>query len=76
MKTQKIENAKKYENAKKKRKRKKAKTHKKEDAQERISIGALYKSLQIMNISFIYKKIFRLPLEISIQHIILMFNKK
>ena len=56
---------KKNENAKKKRKRKKrkkkrkckkkTKTHKNEDAKERISIGALYKSLQIMNSSFIYK---------------------
>ena len=52
-KTQKNENAK---NAKKKRKRKKTKTHKNEDAKERISIGALYKSLQIINSSFIYKQ--------------------
>ena len=46
---------KKNENAKK-RKRKKTKTHKNEDAKERISIGALYKSLQIINSSFIYKE--------------------
>ena len=43
----------KNENAKKKRKRKKKKN---EDAKERISIGALYKSLQNINSSFIYRK--------------------
>ena len=37
-------------------KKKKTKTHKNEDAKERISIGALYKSLQIINSSFIYNK--------------------
>ena len=52
------------------------KTHKNEDAKERISIGSLFKSLQIVN-SFLYiKTIFRLPLEINIQHIILIFNEK
>ena len=49
-------NAKKTQKNAKKRKRKKTKTHKNEDAKERISIGALYKSLQIINSSFIYKK--------------------
>ena len=56
---------------------KKTKTHKNEDAKKiRISIGALYKSLQIIKSSFMYKTIFRLPLEISIQHIILIFDEK
>ena len=52
------EDAKKNENAKKKPKKanaKKTKTHKNEDAKERISIGALSKSLQIINSSFIKK---------------------
>ena len=52
---------KKKENAKKKRKRKKKnqkkkKTHKNGDAKEGISVGALCKSLQIINSSIIYKK--------------------
>ena len=56
---------------KKKRRRIKTKTRKK-----RISIGALYKSLQIINSSFIYKTYLDCLFEISIQHIILIFNEK
>ena len=60
------ENAKKKKTQKKpktqkKRKRKKTKTHKNEDAKEHISIGALYKTLQIINSSFKYKKYLDYP---------------
>ena len=53
-KTQKNESA---EKQIKPQKQKKTKTHKNEDAKGRISIGAIYKSLQIINSSFIYKNI-------------------
>ena len=50
------EDAKKNENAKKENTKRNTQTQKKtEDAKERISIGELYKSLQIINSSFIYK---------------------
>ena len=51
---------KKHENANKGKKRKKKrnakKTHKNEDAKERIGIGALYTSLQIIKSAFVYEK--------------------
>ena len=52
-KTQKKRKRKKKTKTQKKRKRRK-KTHNNDGAKRRISIGALYKSLQIINSSFIY----------------------
>ena len=52
------------------------KTHKNEDAKKtHLYWGIIQKPADYKQLLYIYK-IFRLPLEISIQHIILFFNEK